>query len=565
MVDSHDAEVSERTHRAFSSGAQCSPHVSTTDEIRHVLSIPAVKRVLMHVIKQGAVTAEIHAELRNAVQNIGILKTIFADLLLIALGPQGAVQDNAVKIGFRLNDESVTVIKPVLSLDNHLRSNTQKPGRKIKRLEISAHDRERLIPFLSPREAEVLSLRNDTAPRSLRIIAKNLHITAAGVALIEKRILAKLASLNAGVLPGKNHTLKKQEPPVFHAVLNDTPAVNEDDTSILDPFFHKLEHERLLTFAQEESAQGRKSRHLFDSVMEKARKQYPSELQQSIDLEALCFKDARTTPLLTHQEEQDLFKAIEEARQMGDETKTHELTDKVVSANLRFAISIALKYQHRGLNLLDLIQEAYIGLMLAANKFEWRQGFKFVTYAYYWVRQGLTRAIENTSRTIRIPTNLNQDVAHLGRAFGEFLTQHDGVIPTDEDLAAMLGWDAGKVADIRIISRQQWIISLESPIRSHSSSADSEDTEFGELLESAQIPQPEEQAIDALAAEKIRGLLVHLPPREEEIIRRRFGIGTGVPKTLEEIGQDLGLSRERIRQLEALALHRLKQYAEKLL
>lgn len=564
MTDSHDTKADKGIHTASSIGTQCFPYTHITDEVRHVLSIPAVRHVLSHVIEQDTLTTQMLREIQEVACEVGMFRKTFADLLLIALCPEKSVQHSTANRTPESNDESKREAISILPIPVHLRNNRRTAGRKPKRLEISAHEKEQLTPFLTARETEVLSLRSGVKPCSHKVIAMDLHMSTAGIALIEKRVLAKLASLNAGILPNKKQAREKPKVTTPHAKLHNKPVENQDDASTLDSFFQELERERILALAQEEKGESLRGNYLLDSAMENAKKQYPSELRGSIDLVDLCFYDARK-PLLTRQEEQELFQAIEEARHMGNETQTRELIHKAVCANMRFAISVALKYKEKGLNLLDVIQEAYIGLIRAADTFESRRGFKFITYAYYWIRQGITKAIANKSRTIRLPRHLNERVTHLGHAFREFLVQHRGTIPTDEELAAMLEWDVDTVAETRILSREQWITSLESPIRSHSHENDSEDTEFGELIEDRHVPQPEECVIKSLTAEKIRGLLVHLPERQEKIIRRRFGIGTNVPESLEEIAQDMGLSRERIRQLEKLALTRLKQYAETLL
>ncbi|MAU10809.1 MAG: RNA polymerase subunit sigma [Anaerolineaceae bacterium] len=288
------------------------------------------------------------------------------------------------------------------------------------------------------------------------------------------------------------------------------------------------------------------------------------------DVVGLYLKEAGRVPLLTAEEEVSLAKRMEAAvwarekmEQAGEELLWSEeqglrevvmdgeaAQEHLIRANARLVISVAKKYIGRGVPFLDLIQEGNIGLIRATNKFEYQRGHKFSTYATWWIRQAVSRAVADQGRTIRVPVHMGDQLNRMRRVQLQLL-QELGRDPKIEELAAGMETTPDKVENLLEISRRP--VSLETPID------DDGDSTFGDFVEDANSPAPAEEVASHLLQEQLQQALDKLPPREAQILRLRYGLADGRVYTLEEVGQTIGVTRERVRQLEAQALNRLRQ------
>ena len=255
----------------------------------------------------------------------------------------------------------------------------------------------------------------------------------------------------------------------------------------------------------------------------------------------MYLKEIGKVPLLSAEEEIELAKKME----MGDE----EAKKRLAEANLRLVVSIAKRYVGRGLLFLDLIQEGNLGLIKAVEKFDYRKGYKFSTYATWWIRQAITRAIADQARTIRIPVHMVETINKLIRVSRQLL-QELGREPTPEEIAAVLKMPEERVREILKISQEP--VSLETPI------GEEEDSHLGDFIQDDNVPVPADAAAFTLLREQLSEVLSTLTEREQKVLRLRFGLDDGRARTLEEVGKEFNVTRERIRQIEAKALRKLR-------
>ena len=255
----------------------------------------------------------------------------------------------------------------------------------------------------------------------------------------------------------------------------------------------------------------------------------------------MYLKDIGQVPLLTTDEELELAQKMSE----GQEAAKKRLSE----ANLRLVVSIAKRYVGRGMLFLDLIQEGNLGLMKAVEKFDYQKGFKFSTYATWWIRQSITRAIADQARTIRIPVHMVETINRLVRE-QRILLQELGREPTLEELAERMGVSIERVSEIQKIAQDP--VSLEIPI------GEEEDSHLGDFIEDDKTPTASDSVASTMLKEQIARVLDTLTPREEKVLRLRYGIDDGRPRTLEEVGKEFNVTRERIRQIEAKALRKLR-------
>ncbi|MGH2435931.1 MAG: RNA polymerase sigma factor RpoD [bacterium] len=255
----------------------------------------------------------------------------------------------------------------------------------------------------------------------------------------------------------------------------------------------------------------------------------------------MYLKEIGKVALLSQAQEVDLSQRMEK----GDE----EAKRRLIEANLRLVVSIAKKYVGRGMLFLDLIQEGNLGLIRAVEKFDWRKGFKFSTYATWWIRQAITRALADQARTIRIPVHMVETINKLVR-IQRSLLQEKGRDPTAEEIAQAMSLAPERVREIMKIAQEP--ISLETPI------GEEEDSHLGDFIEDQEALAPAEAASFTMLKEQLEDVLETLTPRERKVLKLRFGLDDGRPRTLEEVGREFGVTRERIRQIEAKALRKLR-------
>lgn len=266
-----------------------------------------------------------------------------------------------------------------------------------------------------------------------------------------------------------------------------------------------------------------------------------SERGSAEDPVRMYLKEIGRIPLLSSEEEIELAKRME----MGDE----EAKKKLSEANLRLTVSIAKRYSGRGMQFLDLIQEGNLGLIKAVEKFDYRKGYKFSTYATWWIRQSITRAIADQARTIRIPVHMVETMNRVNRTSRRLLQEY-GREPTPEEIAITMNLPVERILEVSKISQEP--VSLETPI------GEEEDSHLGDFIQDEHVPVPSEEAAHTLLREQLEEVMDTLSDREQKVLALRFGLEDGKPHTLEEVGRDFQVTRERIRQIEAKALRKLR-------
>lgn len=312
----------------------------------------------------------------------------------------------------------------------------------------------------------------------------------------------------------------------------------EDSIEELDEFYLKLIESEIDVF---ETTAGESSEEAKSTELERELEVLAALEEGSVtDPVRQYLRDIGKVPLLTAAQEIDLAKRAENSEKRAK--------DQLINANLRLVVSIAKKYVGRGMSLLDLIEEGNIGLMRAVEKYDWRRGYKFSTYATWWIRQAITRAIADQARTIRIPVHMVETINRFNRTQRRMM-QELGREPTPEEVAEVLGMDPTKAREIVKVSQEP--TSLATPV------GDEDDSQLGDFIEAPGL-RPDEQATRELLKDQLDEVLDTLSPREKRVLQLRFGLDDGKQRTLEEVGKEFGVTRERIRQIEAKAVRKLK-------
>ena len=329
---------------------------------------------------------------------------------------------------------------------------------------------------------------------------------------------------------GKNISIIETREPTQGELEED---VDDDDILELEL---EMDDDDLLSDEEDEKKSGVIIKSSGEIEVTDAAKNIPTD-----DPVRMYFKEIGKVPLLTAEEERELAIRIEQ----GDE----EAKKKLCESNLRLVVSIARRYLNRGLSFLDLIQEGNLGLIKAVEKFDYTKGYKFSTYATWWIRQAITRSIADQARTIRIPVHMVETINKLIRISRQLLQEY-GREPTSEEIAREMGISVEKVREIKKISQDP--VSLETPI------GEEEDSHLGDFIPDEDIPSPVDAAAYSMLQKQLREVLDTLSEREKKVLILRFGLDDGRPRTLEEVGREFNVTRERIRQIEAKALRKLR-------
>ncbi len=399
-----------------------------------------------------------------------------------------------------------------------------------------------------PAKSAKVKAKPKTKPvKKAKNLAKPVQLSQAGLELTEK-VLKQL------LVKGAERSFVT-EAEIIHAL----PQF-EDDIQVLEKVMDDLEKRGIEIVDQEVASiweQGKKpeeegAEEVKSGKGKKKKKQ--EEMVEAFDLGdiyddsiQMYLREIGKVPLLTGEEEISLAQRIGK----GDAAARKKLTE----ANLRLVVSIAKKYMGRNLGLLDLIQEGNLGLFRAVEKFDWTKGYKFSTYATWWIRQAITRALADQSRTIRIPVHMVETLNKYAQAERQ-LVQDLGREPLPEEIAAEMGIEVEKVYHLKKISQET--VSIDSPVGED----EGEDSSLGDFIVDEDTTKPNEVAGRQILKEYVGGILQDLDPREQKILKMRFGLEDGVTHTLEEVGEEFGVTRERIRQIESKALEKIREHVD---
>jgi len=426
--------------------------------------------------------------------------------------------------------ESSIGVKEILSIREKLENGKLDVSQVLKDLDedITDEEKEELKQKLISTLNRVEEL--DTENRLLQVKILEENITPEEVKNIQKRIdenRDEIVSLLKELQLGKNQIDAVVEK--LRLYLEEIERLEKDVKKCETKLGKSLDQiEETYGTSEYQAQQDEQSFKLISKAKEAQERIKKLELEAKIDVKTL----------------RDILHRVETGMKKAKQAKT-----ELIEANLRLVVSIAKKYTNRGLQFLDLIQEGNIGLMKAVDKFEYQRGYKFSTYATWWIRQAITRAIADQARTIRIPVHMIETINKLIKT-SRYLVQELGREPTPEEIAEKMELPVDKVRKILKIAKEP--ISLETPI------GEEEDSHLGDFIEDKKIMNPADAVISLNLADKTRRVLATLTPREEKVLRMRFGIGTKADHTLEEVGQEFHVTRERIRQIEAKALRKLR-------
>jgi RNA polymerase primary sigma factor len=426
--------------------------------------------------------------------------------------------------------ESSIGVKEILSIREKLENGKLDVSQVLKDLDedITDEEKEELKHKLISTLNRVEEL--DTKNRLLQVKILEENITPEEVKNIQKRIddnRDEIVSLLKELQLGKNQIDAVVEK--LRLYLEEIERLEKDVKKCETKLGKSLDQiEETYGTSEYQAQQDEQSFKLISKAKEAQERIKKLELEAKIDVKTL----------------RDILHRVETGMKKAKQAKT-----ELIEANLRLVVSIAKKYTNRGLQFLDLIQEGNIGLMKAVDKFEYQRGYKFSTYATWWIRQAITRAIADQARTIRIPVHMIETINKLIKT-SRYLVQELGREPTPEEIAEKMELPVDKVRKILKIAKEP--ISLETPI------GEEEDSHLGDFIEDKKIMNPADAVISLNLADKTRRVLATLTPREEKVLRMRFGIGTKADHTLEEVGQEFHVTRERIRQIEAKALRKLR-------